>query len=536
MSGTDQTKEETYQAALYMRLSKDDGAGESASISTQRSMLKAYAREHGYAVYREYADDGFSGTTYDRPAFQDLLTDIEAGRVNLVITRDLSRLGRDYILTGQYTEIYFPSKGVRYIAVNDGYDSINPGNDLAPFQNIVNEMYARDTSKKIRSALKTKMKEGAFIGNFAPYGYQKDPQDKNHLLIDPFASLIVREIFERALNGEAPSKIAKRLNQKKIKTPAQYLRIHLQKPEPEDMEKQTGWTSKTICKILANPVYAGDMVQGKTSKLSFKSKITLKTPKKEWIVVKNRHEPIVPKEVFEKVGRRSVSRKQLKEDGFTNVFSGIAYCGDCKRVMSFTGSTNKKLVCSGYKQYGKAVCTNHYIDYELLDQMVSSELNALLSITKEEKEEIVSALEVLIRKEEDPEKKKAAETRKKREREIDCIIRKLYEDRMKDTLNEDRFRKLLHSYEEEYRQIQAEVEVLKKSMTPSGKNFEAIKSDLNQWFYELRENQRLSSEFLHQFVDRIEIFQAEEDPNHNQKTIQRIRIIYKVTPPDSGKA
>ena len=535
MSGTDQTKDKTYQAALYMRLSKDDGAGESASISTQRSMLKAYAREHGYAVYREYADDGFSGTTYDRPAFQDLLADIEAGRVNLVITRDLSRLGRDYILTGQYTELYFPSKGVRYIAVNDGYDSINPGNDLAPFQNIVNEMYARDTSKKIRSALKTKMKEGAFIGNFAPYGYQKDPQDKNRLLIDPFASLIVKEIFDRILNGEAPSRIAKQLNQKKIKTPAQYLRLHLQKPEPVDMENQIGWTSKTICKILANPVYAGDMVQGKTSKLSFKSKITLKTPKKDWIVVKNKHEPIVSKEVFERVGRRSISRKYLKEDGFINVFSGIAYCGDCKRVMSFTGSTNKKLVCSGYKQYGKAVCTNHYMDYELLNQLVSSELNALLRITNEEKDELAGALEALIRKGEDPEKKKASETRRKREREIDCIMKKLYEDRTKDILSEERFRKLLHSYEEECKEIQAEVDRLKQSMFLPGKNRETIKAEVDQWFYQLKENQMLTSELLHQFVDRIEIFQ-EEDLNHNEKTIQRIRITYRMTPPDSGEA
>ncbi|WP_349667973.1 recombinase family protein, partial [Lacrimispora sp.] len=345
-----------YKAALYMRLSKDDGTGESASINTQRSMLRSYADRNGFFIYGEYADDGYSGTTYDRPAWKRLLADIEAEKVNLVITRDLSRLGRDYILTGQYTEIYFPAKGVRYIAVNDGYDSNNRGNDLAPFQNIVNEMYARDTSKKIRSALRTKMEDGAYIGNYAPYGYRKDPGDKNHLLIDPLTAPVVRDIFERASRGESPLKIAKLLNERGIKTPAGYRRFKRQEVDLETVGGEKGWTSSIICKILSNRVYTGDMVQGKTSKLSFKSQMTLRIPKEEWIVVQNKHNAIVSRDLFEQAGRRCVPRRRSKSVQFSNAFSGLVYCGDCKRVMTTTGGSHtedRKLVCSGYKQYGR---------------------------------------------------------------------------------------------------------------------------------------------------------------------------------------
>ena len=202
-----------YTAALYMRLSKDDdGAAESASIITQRKMLRSYAAEHGYVVFDEYVDDGWSGTNFDRPDFKRMIGDIEAKKVNMVITKDLSRLGRDYITAGQYTEIYFPSKGVRYIAIHDGYDSDSPYSDIAPFKNVINEMYARDTSKKIRSAFATKMRDGAYIAAFAPYGYQKDPADKNHLVVDRQSGQVVKRIFRMAAEGAPPTEIARSLN------------------------------------------------------------------------------------------------------------------------------------------------------------------------------------------------------------------------------------------------------------------------------------------------------------------------------------
>ena len=532
-------KEGQYKAALYMRLSKDDGTGESASISTQRTMLRSYAARHGFFVYGEYADDGYSGTTYDRPAWKRLLADIEAGSVNLVITRDLSRLGRDYILTGQYTEIYFPAKGVRYIAVNDGYDSKSQGNDLAPFQNIVNEMYARDTSKKIRSALRTKMEEGAFVGNFAPYGYRKDPENKNHLLIDPVMAPVVRDIFERATRGESPLSIAKLLNKKRIKTPAGYHRFQHHEMSLENEDGERGWTSGTICKILSNPVYAGDIVQGKSSKLSFKSQITLSIPKEEWVVVKNMHAPIVTREMFEQAGRRCISRKRSKLTQFSNVFSGLVYCGDCKRAMTTTGGSHedeRKLVCSGYKQYGKVVCTNHYMEYGLLCQIVSQELTALITLTEKERKELTGELKTYVKKEDNPEEKQAAESLKKREKEIDRVIGKLYEDRVNEIVKEERFCKLLASYEQEQREIKAEADALKQSTASVWINRGKSDQDVDRLLNELMENGIPAPDFLKQFIDRIEIFQSRKDPDQKDKRFLTVRICYRWEPPGGKKA
>ena len=532
-------EEGRYQAALYMRLSKDDGAGESASISNQRSMLREYAIENRFYIYREYVDDGFSGTTFERPAWKCLLADIESGKVNLVITRDLSRLGRDYILTGQYTEIYFPAKGVRYIAVNDGYDTLNPGNDLAPFQNIVNEMYARDTSKKIRSALKTKMKEGAFIGNFAPYGYRKDPEDKNHLLIDPVTAPVVREIFERALRGEAPLKIAQLLNQKGVKTPADYRGFLRHDPVLESGKGNNGWGSSNICKVLSNPVYTGDIVQGKSSKLSFKSQITLSIPKEEWIVAKNKHRPIVSREMFEQVKRRKIPRKKSNSPPFTNAFSGLVYCGDCKRAMTTTRTgrnEERKLVCSGYKQYGKTVCSNHYMEYDLLCQIVSQELEAIITLTEDERKGIADELEVYGEKRENPAEKQAAAALKRREREIERIIRKLYEDRVNAVVEEERFCKLITSYEQELKEIQAEGVLINQSSASVWKSRGESEYDVDRLLIEVMENKIPAFDLLQQLIDRIEIFQSREYPDQKEKMLLTVRIRYRTGPPGSNKA
>lgn len=539
MSRENERGEPQYKAALYMRLSKDDGNGESASINTQRSMLRTYADRNGFSVYGEYTDDGYSGTTYERPAWKRLLADIEAEKVNLVITRDLSRLGRDYILTGQYTEIYFPAKGVRYIAVNDGYDSNNRGNDLAPFQNIVNEMYARDTSKKIRSALKTKMEDGAYIGNYAPYGYRKDPGDKNHLLIDPLTAPVVRDIFERASRGEPPLKIAKELNERCIKTPAGYRRFKRQEADMETAGEEKGWTSSTICKILSNRVYTGDMVQGKTSKLSFKSQMTLRIPKEEWIVVENKHDPIVSRDLFEQAGRRSVPRKRSKSAQFSNVFSGLVYCGDCKRMMTTTGGSHKedrKLVCSGYKQYGRISCTNHYMNYDLLCQIVSQELETLIILSEEEKKEISGQLEYYGRNRGNSEEKRAAASLKKRERQIERFIGKLYEDRVNKVVEEERFCKLLTSYEQELKEIGAEANTLKQMTTCVWKSMEESEKAVDCLLNEIREKRIPTFDLLHQFIDRIEIFQSGKDPDQKDNAIMTVRICYRSEIPGSKKA
>jgi site-specific DNA recombinase len=365
----------TYRAALYVRLSKDDeGASESASISTQRKMLRNYAQENGFVVYDEYIDDGWSGTNFERPDFRRMVQDIESRKVNLVITKDLSRLGRDYIATGQYTEIYFPSKGVRYIAINDGYDSDSPYTDIAPFKNVVNEMYARDISRKIRSAFATKMRDGSYIGNFAPYGYKKDPINKNHLIPDEKTSLIVQEVFQMAAEGGKPVEIARHLNSRGVPPPSVYRRSRHPQLGAEHRSKRSEWTSGAVTKLLANIVYLGHMAQGKTTKVSFKSRTTIRNPRRDWIVVMNTHEPIIDQDTFDMARRRTQCRTCKKEGTFFNVFSGIAKCADCGRNMS-TVSTRKKgspadLACGGYKLRGSRECSNHFIDYNHLCRIV----------------------------------------------------------------------------------------------------------------------------------------------------------------------
>lgn len=282
-----------YSAGLYMRLSKDDGKSESAGIESQRLFLRTYAAQHGYRVEEEYVDDGYSGTRYDRPAFLRMRSDIEEGRINMVITKDFSRLGRNYIATGELTERYFPEHEVRFIAINDGYDSETGGDDMAPFRHVVNEMYARDISRKIRTALYAKMEAGQYIGSFAPYGYRKDPKDKNHLIVEEESACVVRWIFSLARCGISASKTAEILNVASIPIPLDHRLIR-------QGESGLGreWRASSVHKILRNQVYLGHTVQAKSRKLSFRSTACTPRPKTGWIVSKNTHEELVSEADF----------------------------------------------------------------------------------------------------------------------------------------------------------------------------------------------------------------------------------------------
>ena len=286
--------------AIYLRLSKDDeGSRESMSIANQRKLLLKYARDHHFTIQREYADDGYSGTSFCRPAFRRMIADIERGEIRLVLTKDLSRLGRDYIKTGEYTELFFPSHGVRFIAVSDGYDSACSSSDLIPFRNVINEMYARDISRKIRASLLVRMEEGSFIGSRAPYGYVavqngEGSQRKRSLLPDPEAARVIRFLFSEAALGMKPSELARQLNAQKVPCPTAYRNKN--STHPDGTERL--WTDNTIIKLLHNPVYLGHLEQGKTRKLSFKSRILHTVPPGERIRVPNTHPPLVSEEIF----------------------------------------------------------------------------------------------------------------------------------------------------------------------------------------------------------------------------------------------
>lgn len=291
----------TPSAGIYMRLSKDDkDRSESSSITNQRKLLLAYAKARKLPVTEEYVDDGYSGTNFNRPAFRRMLADIENRRINVILTKDLSRLGRDYIMTGQYTEVYFPSRHVRFIAVNDGFDSASSDTDIGPFKNVVNEMYARDTSRKIRSAFLVRMQEGSYVGSLAPFGYRKSSEDRHRLIPDPPAAAIVRRIFEAAGEGSSPSQIAAALSRLALPTPSAYR---------TGKERSGSWSARTVIKILRNPVYLGHMVQGKSRKVSFKSSLTIANPPESWIVVEHTHEPLIDKALFERAGELLDSRR-----------------------------------------------------------------------------------------------------------------------------------------------------------------------------------------------------------------------------------
>ncbi len=515
-----------YRAALYMRLSKDDeGSLESSSISNQRKMLRCFATDNSFVIYDEYIDDGYSGTSFDRPAFQRMLKDIESGYVNMVITKDLSRLGRDYITAGQYTEMYFPEHGIRYIAINDGYDSNNQYNDIAPFKHVINEMYARDTSKKIRSAFAAKMKEGSFIGNFAPYGYLKDPNNKNHLVINHEVATVVQEMFRMAENGYKPSEIARLFNDRGIMTPAVYRCKTYSHLNQDNYSKRKEWTSSIICKMLRNTVYIGHMAQGKTTKVSFKSNVTLSNSKNDWYIVKNTHEPLVSEEIFNNVHNRCLSRKNSPKNQFKNIFSGIAKCMDCGRNMSTTGTRKMdsaaNLVCGGYKLYGKKECTNHFIDYETLYSVVQTEIRRMMSLSQEEKQNIAGVLwqerqNSLV----EFQNKKTIEVFEARNRELDKIIQRLYEDNFSGKINDERFRRLLNTYETEQKDLTTKIEMLNiKASRPA---FESLSN-----FLDLLETQlmfeTLTPGLVNAFIRRIEIGQGEYVKG---KKLQNIKLFY----------
>lgn len=516
------------RAALYMRLSKDDETGgESASITAQRNMLRGYAQEHGYSICGEYADDGYSGTNFDRPAFRRMIDDIESGMIDVVLTKDLSRLGRDHILAGQYTEIYFPEKGVRCIAVNDGYDSESPFTEIAPFKNVINEMYARDISRKIRSAFLARMKEGDYVAAFAPYGYQKDPLNRRRLVPDADSSQIVRRIFRQAADGVSPCEIADRLNADGVFSPARYRRR---------MRGETdcggAWSASAVLKMLKNPVYLGHTAQGKSAKVSFKSGQIRRKPPSEWILVLNTHSALVDQSLFDETQRRISARRSPQKSGFRNLFAGLVYCADCHRAMSSAGTRRRdspaNLVCGTYKLRGRCVCTNHFIDYNALYQIVCQALREEFSLLNERRqEEILAAARVASPRCDVPAPIQTAVEIAKRQQRVAGIIGRLYEDHAAGLLGELQMRTLLQKYQAESRLLAERSAACHDSSQPTA-NTPPRREIPNALLSELLSVNELTPELLYHFIDRIEISQGNYQKNGaKQCKKQTVSIRYR---------
>ena len=367
-----------FRVGIYIRLSRDDGNIESDSIISQRSLLNQYVNENSYNVIEEYVDDGFSGTNFDRPAFKKMIKDIELGKINMIITKDMSRLGRDYIGTGELIEKYFPNNNIRYVAINDGIDTFldNTSNDIAPFKAIMNDMYAKDISKKVKTSLHSRMKDGLYVSGRCPYGYMKDPNNKNHLVINEEQARVVKLIFNLALKGNTYHYIAQELTKRKIKTPASYYNyIWNTKWSNKCISQNQGvWIDTTIKAILTNQIYVGDSVQGKTKKINYKLKKTIKNNPDDYIIVENTHEAIMDRDIFNYVQTLLPKNVKRPEKKRFYLLDGLLYCGDCKHriTIRYQNKTGRSYTtCDYYRTYSKYhVCTTHTNNYETLERVI----------------------------------------------------------------------------------------------------------------------------------------------------------------------
>lgn len=372
-----------YKTARYARLSREDGdKPESDSILNQLHVIEDFSRLHPeLAIFNDYTDDGFTGTNFQRPGFQRMLHDIQAGEINCVIVKDLSRFGRDYIDMGYYLERLFPSLGVRFIAVNDHVDSLSgPYDMLLPLKNIFNTQYARDISSKIRSSFKTKQRRGEFVGAFASYGYVKDPENRNHLIPDPVASAVVRRIFQMAASGMGQLRIAKRLNEELIPCPSEYKRLMGERyTNGQKLETTCYWTYATIHRMLKNEIYLGSMVANRYERPAMHGKARA-ADKADWIVVPGMHEPLISRELWDTVQAQvAKNTRTLDFSGHVSLFAGFLFCGDCGRAMCKTARGRRvSYSCGSYHRYGAAACSSHYIRQDLLEEIILRDLNRVI--------------------------------------------------------------------------------------------------------------------------------------------------------------
>ena len=455
-----------YHAALYIRLSKEDeNEGPSESVTNQKSLLDEFVKNNRLSVYDVYIDDGYSGTNFDRPDFQRMIGDIEAGKVNMVITKDLSRLGRDYIMTGHYMERYFPEKRVRYISLLDGIDTgvESTANDITPFRAIMNDMYAKDISRKIKSVKRDKQRKGQFIGGKPVYGYKMHPAEKNKIVVDKEAAVVVRRIFAMALDGISCRKIAAKLNEEGVPTPAAYAGLTVPNPGP-----YTGlWSSERISEMLQNETYIGNMVQGRTVKISYKSRKCLKQDRENWVVVEGTHEPLVDNETFQKVRMLVNSRRHTRSRTYDFLLKGLIFCHECGYPLAVLNRKNAAgedvlyFVCRTYQRFTKAgVCTCHSIKEKTVTDAVIAKAREVCEACLNPRELLPMAQEAVeqAQKENAPENEMQAIQNK-----IDSLtanLDKMYMDRLSGLLAETDFERIYQRVKMERAALEDKLEAL----------------------------------------------------------------------------
>lgn len=517
--------------ALYARLSKDDDlVGDSNSIVHQKEILAKYAKEHGFTNIEFYVDDGFSGTNFNRPDFQRMMADAEEGKISTVIVKDMSRFGRDYIMVGYYTEIYFSNLDIRFIAINDNVDSnIQTENDLTPFKNVFNEWYARDTSKKIRAVFKAKGNSGKHLSTNPPFGYKKDPNDKEKWIIDEEAAATVRRIFQMYVDGYRISEIGHKLTEEKVETPILYymnrgIKTNARSEYPEI------WDLMSIKYILSQTAYAGHTVNFQTAVKSYKTKKQIRLPKEDWIIYRNTQEPIIDEKTFETVQQmRKVKRARTKYNE-PNMFSGLLYCADCGNHLTIQRvARNRKMdnfSCATYRKKKKGLCSCHRILVSDLETIVKEDLQKVCEyVFLHEKEFTDEYLSGSKRETVKFQAKTKAELKRlsERQEEIGKIIRKLYEDNVNGRITNERFDFLAKSYEDEGNDLKTKIQELQNALASSLQDEEKLSKFLKvvKSYTEIEE---LTPEILNSFIEKIYIGETEK---YDGRKMQEVEIIYK---------
>ena len=530
--------------ALYCRLSRDDELqGDSNSILNQKSILKKYADDNGFRNTEFFVDDGYSGTNFDRPDWQRLAGMIDEGLIGTIIVKDMSRLGRDYLQVGMYTEMVFPNADIRFIAINNGVDSINgTENDMTPFINIFNEFYAKDTSRKIRAVFKSKGQSGKPLSTNPPYGYLKDPEDKNHWVVDEEAAEIVRRIFQLCIEGYGPTQIAGEINKLHVMNPTAHLKsLGVGVPDNRLTAGDYTWQDSTIVHMLSRMEYLGHTVNFKTYRKSYKNKKQLKNDPSEWKIFENTHEAIIDRETFDIVQRIRDGRRRVTPMGEMPVLSGMVFCGDCgKKLYQVRGRNlpqKEYMVCSTYRKV-KGGCTSHQIRNEVLESFILEGIQSISAYVRDHEAEFIELVTQKTQSELNRSMrdwKKELEQAQARIRKLDDIIQHLYEDKIEGTISDERFSKMSANYETEQAQLEARITELKWLISAEKESVVNVNV-----FIELvkrrTEIKELTAEVIWEYVEKVIVFQAETIDG--VKT-QRLKIIWNCigdfSPPNTTK-
>ena len=528
-------KQQHYKAALYCRLSVDDGNfGGSVSIETQKILLEQYCKDHKITDYKFYCDDGCSGTNFDRPSFKKMLSDIDEGKINLVIVKDLSRFGRNYVEAGMYVQ-RFTDSNIRFIAADDNYDSLVNSDDLLfPIKNVVNEMYARDVSKKTKAAKKAKARDGQFIGSKAPFGYKIDPNDRHHLIVDEPAAQVVKRIFRLASEGVGYNKMAKIFREEKVLTPIAY--FNLNNPDyfkSDYWRKEFDWHVTSIRAILNNEVYLGKLVYGKHRNKSMKSKEKVRNPKEDWIVVENCHEPIITQELWDTVHKILNAKHRPAKAGEVQMFAGLLYCSDCGHCLTYSqkqrkdGSYHGAYSCWMYKTHGKEYCASHYITFDTIYELVLIDIQRNLFQYRKNTDKFKS---ILSRKYQSDSQKQAEqitleyEQKQKRCEELDKIISRLYEDNVLGRIGDERYESMSQSYELEQVEIKKALPILKSKIDELKRQSDCADNFINV-IKKYTIIDKLDAAILNELIDKIVVHHKEQA--EDGRTFQQIEIYYR---------